>query len=183
MTTTCLECANYHIRIPKTHARIDNCTVLDYRVYPSHTPELERPLHSRDKRLSRSERLSAEPSWKLIFPPLDFLAAAVFRGFFDPFSLLALISIARPATEKVAACAVLTAATEAATASTALAHKVRSDVAIRKSFVIKPPRSGCRASSAAWPSPLRRAAAWLTCRPWQRRSLGTCGSWCSSQFA
>lgn len=32
-----------------------------YRVYPSHSPELERPLHSRVSRLSRSPVLSAEP--------------------------------------------------------------------------------------------------------------------------
>jgi hypothetical protein len=33
----------------------------NYRVYPSHSPELERPLHSRVNRLSRSLVLSAEP--------------------------------------------------------------------------------------------------------------------------
>ena len=85
-------------------------------------------MHSRERRLSRSERLSAEPSWKLILPPLDFLLPLLLRDFFDPVSLFVLTPIARSATENVATCALPAIATEAAMASAALTQRLRIDV-------------------------------------------------------
>jgi hypothetical protein len=87
-------------------------------------------LHSRDSRLSRSERLSADPSWKLTRPPLDFLSTLVLSDFLDLASLAALISIARPGADKRAACAAPIPTKIAITSAVLLAHRVRKGTVI-----------------------------------------------------